>query len=84
MTKTPDDQPKIALATNRTCIHCGEAAILVLPQDQAIKVIAWAEKGPSAGFIQDELKFLDAPQREMLISGTHPKCWDELFPEEEE
>ena len=21
--------------------------------------------------------------REWMISGTHPKCWDEMFPEED-
>jgi hypothetical protein len=72
----------IALTTDKVCIHCGKPATLMLPEEQAMKVIAWAEKGSSAGFIQDELKFLDNAQREMLITGTHPKCWDEMFPEE--
>jgi len=34
--------------------------------------------------IQDALPELDADQRELLISGTCPTCWDEMFPPEEE
>jgi hypothetical protein len=26
---------------------------------------------------------MSAADREVLISGTHPACWDKLFPEEE-
>lgn len=73
----------VRIATNKTCVHCGQQAILELPEDQAHKVIAWAANG-GPGFIQDELKFLNSSQREMLITGTHAKCWDEMFPEEEE
>ena len=33
--------------------------------------------------IQEALPELSADQRELLISGTCPKCWDELFPPDE-
>ena len=33
--------------------------------------------------IQNALPELDADQRELLISGTCPTCWDELFPSDE-
>lgn len=32
------------------------------------------------GYIQDILNYLPADQRELLISGTCGKCFDELFP----
>lgn len=33
---------------------------------------------------QDAFPYLDAGQREMLISGICPECWERLFPEEDE
>ena len=35
------------------------------------------------GYVQDVLSYLSADQREMLISATCGKCFDELFPPEE-
>lgn len=34
--------------------------------------------------IQNALPELDVDQRELLISGTCPTCWDEMFPSDEE
>lgn len=34
--------------------------------------------------IQDALPELSADQRELLISGTCDKCWNEMFPSDEE
>lgn len=34
--------------------------------------------------IQTAFPYLDAHQREQLISGIDGKCWDRLFPAEEE
>jgi len=34
--------------------------------------------------IQNALPELDADQRELLISGTCPTCWDKMFPSDEE
>lgn len=33
--------------------------------------------------IQDALPQLSPSDRELLISGTCPECWDRMFPEEE-
>ena len=38
----------------------------------------------SGELIQNALPELDADQRELLISGTCPTCWNEMFPPEEE
>lgn len=40
---------------------------------------AWAELGRR---IQDAMPGLTPDQREMLISGTCPKCWDNMFGKE--
>lgn len=36
------------------------------------------------GFAQDCFPYLPAAEREFLISGICGKCWDEMFPAEEE
>ena len=30
-------------------------------------------------FVQDAFPNLNIDEREQIISGTHPQCWDELF-----
>lgn len=34
--------------------------------------------------VQDAFPYLTADEREMLVSGICPNCWDKMFPEEEE
>lgn len=34
--------------------------------------------------IQDALPERDADFRELVKTGTHPECWDTMFPEEED
>ena len=43
------------------------------------KFIAWQQ----GELIQNALPELDADQRELLISGICPKCWDKMFPSDE-
>ena len=43
--------------------------------------IAWQSRKM---LIQEAFPTLDADQRELLISGICPKCWDEMFPPEED
>lgn len=38
----------------------------------------------AGAFIQDVFPEMTMNNRELLTSGTHPKCWEELFPEEDE
>ena len=45
------------------------------------KFIAWRS---GKMLIQEALPELDADQRELLISGICPKCWDEMFPSDED
>ena len=34
--------------------------------------------------VQDAFPYLSADEREIIISGICPKCWDELFKSEED
>jgi hypothetical protein len=38
----------------------------------------------SGEYIQEALPELDADMRELFISGICPKCWDEMFPSDED
>lgn len=63
--------------TCRTCIHCRKSAELVLPTPQ---VEAWK----AGARVQDAFPNLDVDTRELLITGTHPACWDEMFGDEDD
>tara|TARA_R110001583_G_scaffold131565_2_gene283342 strand:- start:580 stop:789 length:210 start_codon:yes stop_codon:yes gene_type:complete len=60
-----------------TCRTCGsQEAITVEAKDLA----AWK----NGTVIQEAMPYLDADQREMMISNTCSECWDELFPEDDD
>ena len=55
-----------------TCTMCGKGGTVEVP----MKGFLIRQLG---GLIQDAYPDLDLALREQLISGTHPKCWEELF-----
>ena len=57
------------------CRVCGEASTVTVPQEG---YDAW-RKG---AYVQDAFPEMLADERELLISGTHPVCWDLLFSDE--
>ncbi len=64
------------LVQTKPCISCGEVSTLELEPEKVRRYEAgehvqnvWPEKSPG--------------ERELLITGTHPDCWDKMFPEEE-
>lgn len=61
----------------RPCSLCGKSEAIELDEE---KYKRW-RKGE---LIQRVWPRMTADERELLISGTHPKCWDTLFPMEEE
>lgn len=60
----------------KKCIHCGKNGYIIMSQEDYFKGVKAYEQGT---FIQDAFPNLDIDQREQIISGTHPKCWIELF-----
>ena len=66
----------IAVKT-KTCVVCNEYEIWSLDR-QAV------ESWQGGELIQNAFPDMSMSERELLISGTHPACWDKLFPEEEE
>lgn len=41
------------------------------------------ESWQSGEYIQNAFPDMSMEDREVLITGTHPACWNKLFPEEE-
>lgn len=72
------------LTANR-CMHCGNPTVLELPQHQADQVAEWLRDDPiTRPLVQVAFPFLTPDQREALISGLHPGCWDAVFGPEDE
>jgi len=65
------------LVKSRPCTVCGEYEVWSLDR-QAVE--SW-QAGEN---IQSAFPDMPAADREVLISGTHPACWDKLFPGEDD
>lgn len=63
--------------TTPTCPVCGQADELVLPADGHMR---WL----SGELVQEALPGLPAADREVLVTGIHPACWNEMFPPEDD
>jgi len=56
----------------KRCFHCGEHGWIEVSTEGVDKYKAGA-------FVQEAFPELDKTLREQIISGTHPKCWEEMF-----
>lgn len=54
------------------CTICGKQDRILLEKDKF-------DRWQNGEMIQKVWPDMRADKREVLISGTHPKCWDELF-----
>ncbi len=59
------------------CIVCGKSATVQVTEEGLHR---W-NMGQLA---QNAFPHMSDDEREMLITGTHPECWEKLFPPEEE
>lgn len=66
----------ISVRTKR-CFSCATTSVVVLDR-------AAFEAWQSGTFVQVAFPHLSAEDRELLISGTHPACWDAMFADNEE
>lgn len=64
------------LYQTKNCFHCGSSGYVHV---KATDLWDYLEKGKYA---QDAFPYLTVGEVEQVISGTHPKCWDEMFPPE--
>lgn len=65
-----------AIIVCRPCAVCGRQAVVDMP-------LAAAKAWQAGVHIQRAWPEADAGTRELLISGTHPACWDELWKDTE-
>lgn len=63
--------------TTKKCMVCQRTSQLVVPAEG---LRAWRE----GELIQTALPGLTPDEREMLINGTHPDCFDSLFGDDED
>lgn len=66
----------VVTVTCRPCPVCEERATLTVSR---VGYGAWQ----AGAFVQDAFPELSADDRELLITGTHPACWNELIGDEE-
>ncbi len=59
------------------CVHCGQSGEVNMLMSEYKKLL-------EAGHIQDALPNHSANDREMLMTGTHPACWDAIWAEYED
>lgn len=58
------------------CAECHRTSALQVPAEGYQRWIA-------GECIQDALAGMTADEREMLQTGSHPECWDSMFPDDE-
>ena len=63
------------------CLHCKQEGSIEMSEDEYNRGINAFNEGE---LIQCAFPGLSVDQREQIISGTHPQCWDELFAEKED
>ncbi len=63
--------------TTKPCMECGKTSTLTVPTTGYYQ---WRR----GDYIQNALPELTPDEREMLITGSHPDCWDKMFPQEED
>jgi len=64
-------------ASTKPCPVCGKFHYVLLKSAEQVDAVErWAD---GEGHIQDLCPFLNADEREVLISGTGAECWDTLF-----
>ena len=64
------------------CHYCHKPSIIELSQTELERYGA-LQRGEFR-FIQDALPEWSADKRELLITGTHPECWDAIFEDVDE
>lgn len=58
------------------CLVCGKTGWITVP-------VAGYEAWKKGAFIQNALPMLDQGEREQLITGLHPQCFEMAFPPED-
>jgi hypothetical protein len=65
----------LIVVKTKTCSVCGEYEVWSLDRELV-------DRWRGGENIQRVFPDMSAGEREVLITGIHPACWDKLFPEE--
>lgn len=57
----------------KECIHCGKETEFSVTKDEYQRLFIDNE------YVQSVFPNLSNEEREVMISGTHPECWKEMF-----
>jgi hypothetical protein len=58
--------------TTERCMFCGDNSVMTV---NAASYVAWKD----GALIQDAFPEFDAATREVIKTGTHGKCWEQMF-----
>ena len=61
----------------KTCFHCNEENVIMLNNNDL-------EFWESGEFIQSAFPYLDKDKRELIKTGIHPECWNNMFESSDE
>jgi len=64
------------IVKTKPCVVCGNYELWSLDRGAV-------ERWQAGELIQDAFPDMSINDREIMISGTHPECWNKLFGEEE-
>lgn len=59
------------------CCYCEKENLIVLDSESF-------ELWKTGDFIQEAFPYLDASKRELIQTGTHPECWNDMFESDDE
>ena len=63
--------------TCQPCMCCGQAATVIVVRSEY-------EAFRRGELIQRAMPSLPEDERELLITGTHSKCWDQMFEDDDD
>ncbi len=66
------DNTLMVLFTTNPCLYCGKTSEVELDLE---KVRRWQ----AGEHVQNVWPEMSADERELLITGIHPQCWDSIF-----
>ena len=56
----------------KPCYHCGDSGLIAVTNSDL-------ERYKNGALMQEAFPEMSIENREMLISGTHDKCWNEIY-----
>ena len=62
-----------SITVNNTCFHCGETNTITADKT------AYMRWYTGEFLIQEAFPNLSTDERELIMTGTHPECWNRMF-----